>query len=164
MRSTVKKTQLLGESFGKAVAKLRKSILFEFVVRLKLNICFQCGEEITTVQELSIEHKEPWMSAENPIESFYNLENIAFSHLSCNVRAAKHEKGIRKTTLHGVSKYRCGCRCELCVKATRNYNKELNQTEERKAYNRDYQRKRYATDKNFRNYYLEKGRKKKMPM
>jgi hypothetical protein len=37
---------------------------------------------------MSIEHKEAWMGAADPLASFFDLENIAFSHLSCNCSAA----------------------------------------------------------------------------
>ena len=37
------------------------------------------------MSDLSIEHKVPWMSADNPIDAFFDLDNIAFSHLKCNV-------------------------------------------------------------------------------
>lgn len=42
------------------------------------------------MDELSIEHKTPWLDSEDPKALFFDLNNIAFSHLSCNVSAAKH--------------------------------------------------------------------------
>jgi hypothetical protein len=50
--------------------------------------CFQCGLPIETIEEFSIEHKEPWQSAANPSEAFFAIENLAFSHFACNVAAA----------------------------------------------------------------------------
>jgi hypothetical protein len=82
------KNKLLGEPYGTASNKLKKKILFSLLVKDKLNICFQCGEIIEKIEDLSIEHKSPWMSAENPKEAFYDLDNISFSHLKCNMRAA----------------------------------------------------------------------------
>jgi hypothetical protein len=83
-----KKFELLGEPIGTATAKLRKSVLFKLVQILELDVCFQCGEKIEDVADLSIEHKVPWQSAENPRESFYDLDNISFSHIRCNIVAA----------------------------------------------------------------------------
>jgi hypothetical protein len=83
-----RKDELLGEPHGTANGKLRKSIIFWLVQETGKDICHRCGEKIETIEELSIEHKDNWMSAENPIESFYDLGNIAFSHLGCNVGAA----------------------------------------------------------------------------
>ena len=86
--SNTKKTLLLGESFGSASHKLRKAILFDLVQKLNKDICYRCSLKINTVDELSIEHTENWQSAQNPVEVFYDVKKIAFSHLSCNVRAA----------------------------------------------------------------------------
>lgn len=86
--SNKKKTDLLGMNHGTASHQLRKLILFKLVVSTGLDICHRCGKRIISVSDLSIEHKEPWMQAEDPKESFFDLDNIAFSHLSCNVSAA----------------------------------------------------------------------------
>jgi len=83
-----KKAAALGMSYGAAANRLRKMILFSLVCRLKLNVCYQCDSEILSVNDISIEHKNPWIQADNPVESFFDLNNIAFSHLSCNIGAA----------------------------------------------------------------------------
>lgn len=72
----------LGMSYGKAQNILRKNIIFNFVRRCKEDICFRCGEIIETVDELSIEHKIPWLYED--ISLYWNLNNIAFSHIKCN--------------------------------------------------------------------------------
>ena len=82
------KHDLLGEPIGTASAKLRKAILFKLVQSAGLAVCFHCKEKINDISNFSIEHKEAWQSSENPTESFYDLENIAFSHLKCNITAA----------------------------------------------------------------------------
>lgn len=66
-----------------------KNILYNLLVRFNLNKCYQCGNTIDKVEELSIEHKTPWLDSDTPKELFFNLENIAFSHLSCNCRARR---------------------------------------------------------------------------
>jgi hypothetical protein len=103
---TEKKERLLGESYGAATSRLRKEVLFQLLVNQGLNVCFQCGKEIETAGEVSIEHKRPWMSAENPKEAFYDLDNIAISHLSCNVRAGNHKvpRPNNRGELNGSSK------------------------------------------------------------
>jgi hypothetical protein len=96
MGANDKKKQQLGMAIGTASARLRKMILFELVRRLKLDVCFRCGKLIETVGNLSIEHKEPWLDVS--VDLFWDLENIAFSHLSCNVASARkpHQKYFDK--------------------------------------------------------------------
>jgi HNH endonuclease len=72
----------LGMSHGSALSKLRKSILFSFIKRLNEDICSRCQKKIDSVDELSIEHVEPWENR-SP-ELFWDLNNIKFSHLKCN--------------------------------------------------------------------------------
>lgn len=93
------KFDLLGEPIGTASNKLRKAIIFEMMQKLERDTCFQCGEEIESVDDLSIEHKVPWQSAEDPIKSFYDLDNIAFSHIHCNIRAGN--KHVPHPTIQG---------------------------------------------------------------
>ncbi len=86
-----KRKELLGMSFGTASHRLRKSILFNLLVKYKENICFQCKKPIENIDDLSIEHKVPWLNSGKPIELFFDLDNIAFSHLSCNCREASKD-------------------------------------------------------------------------
>jgi len=82
--SNKNKTELLGEPYGTASNRLRKSILFKFIKETSNDICYRCGKKIENINNLSIEHKESWMRAKDPIKSFYNLSNVAFSHVRCN--------------------------------------------------------------------------------
>ena len=86
------KTLLLGENFSTAANKLRKAIMFSLIQELNRDICHRCTLKIDSISELSIEHIESWQSAEDPSESFYDLKNISFSHLKCNIRAVHREK------------------------------------------------------------------------
>ncbi len=86
--SNAEKTKLLGMPFGTANARLRKAIMFSLVQRLGLDICCRCGKQIETVIDVSMDHIIPWQNAEDPIALFFDLDNIAFSHLSCNISAA----------------------------------------------------------------------------
>lgn len=84
-----KKKDQLGEPYGTAVHRLRKNIMFALLGLENLNTCFQCNEKIEHVEQLSIEHKVPWLDSEDPKKFFFDLSNIAFSHLSCNSAAAR---------------------------------------------------------------------------
>ena len=114
MKNNDKKNEQLGMPHGTAQGKLRKSILFTLLKKHGENICHQCKEEISSVDELSIEHKVPWLNSPNPLELFFDVENIAFSHLNCNVGARK-----KPDSRHGSNrKYTVyGCRCDLCKEA-----------------------------------------------
>lgn len=78
------KAAQLGMPFGTASNNLRKQILFKYVQKVGDNFCYVCNEEIMAVDDLSIEHKERWLNV-NP-DLFWDLDNIAFSHLHCNKR------------------------------------------------------------------------------
>lgn len=98
MSSEVKSEQL-GMPFGTATAKLRKTILFSLLKKYNENYCYKCCGEIESEKELSIEHKTPWLYSESPIELFFNMENIAFSHLECNTKDKRcnfHSNGRSK--------------------------------------------------------------------
>ncbi|GAG84308.1 unnamed protein product, partial [marine sediment metagenome] len=57
-----------------------------------LNICYRCGEKIVDVARFSVEHKKGWRFAENPRETFFDLNNITFSHLDCNSGVGERHK------------------------------------------------------------------------
>lgn len=109
-----KKKKQLGMNPSTASGKLIKDILFDLIVKTDQNYCFHCKEEITR-ETFSVEHKEPWLDSEDPFGLYFDIENIAFSHLSCNSGAARRNKspcGTRK-------KYDNGCRCDSCTNVGR---------------------------------------------
>lgn len=77
-----KKAQQLGMPIGTASARLRKRIIFSLLKRLDETSCFKCGEEILKPDDLSIEHKLPWLDRD--VSRFWDLDNVAFSHKGCN--------------------------------------------------------------------------------
>lgn len=83
-----KKADQLGMNPSTAQNRLTKDILFSLVVETGKNMCHQCGGEITR-DNFSIEHKKPWLDSDNPVGLFFGLDNIAFSHLKCNVDARR---------------------------------------------------------------------------
>lgn len=85
----------LGMSYGAANNRLRKSLLFKLASNLNLLVCFQCNKKIETIDSFSIEHKIPWQFSSNPKETFFDLSNIAFSHIGCNVAAGLRYKSSR---------------------------------------------------------------------
>ena len=82
MNTNQKKANQLGMPFGTASNRLKKLILFKLLVDAGLHQCFKCKEDIGNVDELSIEHIEPWFNINS--ELFWDLDNIAFSHKDCN--------------------------------------------------------------------------------
>jgi 5-methylcytosine-specific restriction endonuclease McrA len=88
LSSRSKKDALLGMPTGTAWGRLRKEVLFSLAKKLCLTRCHRCDQEIETVSQLSIDHKIDWQSSDTPLETFMDIDNIAFSHLSCNVSAA----------------------------------------------------------------------------
>ena len=87
--SNANKAELLGMPFGTATHTLRKVLLFKFVQRAGEANCYRCGDWIFDIKDLTVEHKEPWGSAKDPVEAFFDLDNIAFSHMKCNYGARR---------------------------------------------------------------------------
>jgi len=81
--------RLLGMPFGTANNRLRKKLLFHFAKELGMDICFKCKRKIVDIDDVSIEHKESWRYADDPIAAFFNVHNVAFSHLKCNTGARR---------------------------------------------------------------------------
>lgn len=77
------KSRFLGMPYGTAYHRLRKSLLFSLVQGACRDVCYRCGEKIGTIDDFSIEHKKPWLY--ESVSKFWDLNNIAFSHLSCNI-------------------------------------------------------------------------------
>ena len=117
-KSNDNKQRALGMPYGTAMQRLKKKILFKLVTSLGLDICYRCKKVIESERQLSIEHKEAWL--DNP-EVFWDLGNIAFSHLSCN---SSHSRRVGKVPIpHGThSGYAYhGCRCRCCSVAQNQY-------------------------------------------
>jgi len=82
----------LGMHYSTASARLDRMVLFMLVQKQGLDVCYQCGSRIRRYQDMSTEHKQPWLDVDPTL--FWDLENIAFSHKSCNSAAARkrHDK------------------------------------------------------------------------
>lgn len=111
-KNNEKKTLQLGMPIGTASNRLRKLIIFDLLKKSYLNVCHQCETDINSVDDLSIEHITPWLDSEKPLDLFFDLNNIGFSHLSCNVGARRHQEASHGTR----ARYeRYGCRCRECT-------------------------------------------------
>ncbi len=105
---TARKSKLLGMSFSTARGRLNKMILFQLVKETGKDVCFRCGEKINDIDDLTIDHKEPWIK--NGTSFFWDLNNISFSHFLCNTRAAEKQIGKHPSQ----QSYKNGCRCDGC--------------------------------------------------
>lgn len=114
------KREQLGMAYGTARNKLQKELIFKMAKELGLSNCFQCGKPINNSNELSIEHKTPWLYSDDPVALFFDLDNIAFSHLSCNCKAARP----MHTKLAIDGKYKCSLCGEL--KSPEDFHKHKN--------------------------------------
>lgn len=91
----------LGMPRGTAANRLRKLVLFDVLQRHNENICYRCNLEIRNANELSIEHKKPWEGVDTNL--FWDLNNIAFSHLSCNCAAGKKPNWTGKPAVNRIT-------------------------------------------------------------
>ena len=97
----------LGMDKGTASHRLKKIIMFELAKKAGMDRCHRCKLLINNVEEFSVEHIESWLWKD--VKLFWDIDNIAFSHLSCNSASAKIKKGCGS-----YSKYKRGCRCPVC--------------------------------------------------
>jgi hypothetical protein len=113
-RAKEKRTKQLGMNPATASGALKKQLMFHLAQKCEMDTCYQCGKRIETSKELSVEHKTPWMDSEDPVGLFFDLDNIAFSHLSCNVSATRTRGPARYGEHGGSAMYQRGCRCQPC--------------------------------------------------
>ena len=95
-----KKSIQLQENFSTASGKLVKDILWNFLIKSSQIMCFHCETPMTR-DTFSIEHKVPWLDSKNPRELFFDLENISFSHKSCNCSKARRPNRVHKDEREG---------------------------------------------------------------
>lgn len=79
-----KKKLQLGMNPSTASGRLVKDILWKLIVQTSQNICCKCHEPMAR-DTFSIEHIVPWLDSNDPQKLFFDLNNIGFSHLRCNV-------------------------------------------------------------------------------
>ena len=93
-------------------------LFFSLIQKLQLDICFRCEEKIENYKELSIDHKISWQGKSNDL--FWDIDNIAYSHISCNSAKSAASTGGGHPSYAG---YSMGCRCKACIKCKQMYQK-----------------------------------------
>ena len=83
-----KKESQLGMNHSTASARLVKDILFSFIKDVP---CYRCGKALDR-ETFSLDHKRPWLNTEDPVTIYFDLDNISYSHIKCNVEAARKFK------------------------------------------------------------------------
>lgn len=79
-----KKKMQLGMNPSTAANRLVKDVLWKLIVETARDSCCKCGEPMSR-ETFSIEHVTPWLDSEDPVGLYFDLNNISFSHHSCNV-------------------------------------------------------------------------------
>lgn len=79
-----KKTKQLGMNPSTASGRLVKDLLWNFIETTGQDACCKCGEPMSR-ETFSIEHVTPWLDSDNPVELYFDLENISYSHRLCNI-------------------------------------------------------------------------------
>jgi hypothetical protein len=97
------KSAKLGMNFGSARSRLDRDLLFKLAVEAGYT-CFRCGRHLDR-ESFSVDHKKHWSTAEDPKAAFFDLDNVAFSHLHCN---------SGNTSRKREHSYAQGCRCPEC--------------------------------------------------
>jgi HNH endonuclease len=97
-----KSKEQLGMPYSTAYLRLQKRILFFLAKECDRLNCFRCGKEIETIEDFSIDHKEPWLD-KSP-ELFFDVNNIAFSHLICNMKAGRKPTQWSQAAVDGWNK------------------------------------------------------------
>jgi 5-methylcytosine-specific restriction endonuclease McrA len=95
--SNKRKSEFLGMSWGKARHILVKRFTFCLAQKSGLDTCFRCGGKVLSPNEMSFDHKFPWEGID--VALFWDLENIAISHVKCN---RPHRLGAGKPRKIGI--------------------------------------------------------------
>ena len=102
MRASEKKISQLGMSLGKAGHLLRMALLFKYIKLAGHKFCYRCEREIENLKEFSLDHKKNWLDSFDPKNTFFDLENIAFSHRKCNYSVRRNGEYLNKHGYRGV--------------------------------------------------------------
>jgi hypothetical protein len=77
-----KQHKALGMNPSTARHRLRMDLLFKMATQLG-HTCYRCGEPLTR-DTFSLDHKVSWVNHKEPLQMFFDTDNVAFSHQSCN--------------------------------------------------------------------------------
>lgn len=87
-KKMLKKKHKLGMNPSTAQHRLTKDLLFYLVQIADLNKCHRCDTKMTR-ENFSVDHIVPWLNSDNPVGLYFDIKNVAFSHLSCNSSASR---------------------------------------------------------------------------
>lgn len=145
-----KKQKQLGINPGTARNKLVKLLLFDMANKLNQLNCFQCGKKIKNIDDFTIEHKIPWLDSNNPKELFFNLDNIAFSHKVCNIKAARKNKKS-KGQCSSCKKIKSESEFYKNKSKVRGYEDECKECKKKRTSSKKYRARRRKNYKNLNN-------------
>lgn len=95
-----KKQKQLGMNPSTASGRLVKDILWSLITETKRDVCYKCNEPMCR-KTFSVEHKEPWLDSLDPLKLYFDLDNITFTHLRCNIRDARQVRKIYNNAKEG---------------------------------------------------------------
>ncbi len=125
-----KKKMQLGMNPSTASGRLVKDILWKLIEQTNQNICCKCGNPMSR-DTFSIEHITPWLDSGDPVGLYFDLDNIGFSHHSCNVSDRRDTRELKPCGT--TAAYDRGCRCTMCVVAKSEYRGRRYDPEQRSA-------------------------------
>ena len=102
MNPNYRKEKALGMAFGTASHRLRRAFMFRLAVKCGEADCYRCGKPIVSPEDMSLDHMEDWLYAEDPKGVFFDVENVRLSHKECNTRC----RMTSKRNSSGKSKYK----------------------------------------------------------
>jgi hypothetical protein len=97
MDKNAEKSRQLGMSVGTASNRLRKMLLYMLAVKAGMATCIRCGKLIASVNDFTIDHVKPWLHEPNAIELFFDLNNVGFSHMRCNLKSRRQCLVVRSS-------------------------------------------------------------------
>ena len=93
MLSRKRYEEQLGMDLGTAQHQLRKCVLFGLVSETFGTKCFRCSKEMTK-DDFTLDHKIAWRNSAKARKLFWDVENVAWSHLVCNTQASRSYNGL----------------------------------------------------------------------
>lgn len=110
------KAKQLGMNPSTASHRLVKDILWSLIVKTDQDSCCKCETKMER-DNFSIEHLTPWLHSDNPAQLYFDLDNISFSHLRCNISDSRDGRKLKPCGTE--ASYQRGCRCDDCSNAKR---------------------------------------------
>lgn len=97
------KSERLGMPYGSAYSRLMRMVMFDLCKKCGLDVCYRCGEKIDDLKSFSVDHKKLWSHSDDPLNTFFDISNIAFSHFKCNSGASGQKIKVNQYGYRGVT-------------------------------------------------------------